>query len=84
METIPANPFEYWPVGVALVTMVAWFIRLESKVLYLEKDHHEHKRAYSERETQMWAKIDGLQVGITTVLQALAKIEGKLETRIDR
>lgn len=70
-----------WPVFAALIGVVAWFIRLESKVLYLERDHLKQNESNEKRESTMWAKIDAIQATSTAILQSLAKIEGKLEAR---
>lgn len=59
-----------WPLGAAVVGMTAWFVRLEAKVMYLEKD-----------KKIMWNKLDDIQDSLTKILQALAKLEGKLENK---
>ena len=74
---------EAWPMITGLILLVAWFIRLESKVLWLQTSHRDQKEEAQEKEAKMWAKIDGLQLTMTSILQSLAKIEGKLESSRD-
>lgn len=57
----------WFPIAGALMTMV-WLVRLEAKILYLEKDHDLVAR-----------KIDAVQDVLNSVQQALARIEGRLE-----
>lgn len=64
-----------------LVGIVAWFIRLESKVQYLEKDYNRHQDDQEEKHKAMWAKVDNVQLALNTVLQAIGRIEGKLESK---
>ncbi len=56
--------------GVGGVTLLAvgWFIRLEAKVMYLEKDH-------SKLDTQM----KELKADLQRISEALARIEGFLQ-----
>jgi sensor domain CHASE-containing protein len=51
------------------VGFVAWFIRLESKVQYLQKDHEENKQV-------IYAKLDTMQVTLNQLLQAIGRLEG--------
>lgn len=66
---------EFWPVLIFLGATVVWFVRLESKVLYLEKDHENHKQDFK----ILWTKIDNLQTNINEVREAVARIEEKLK-----
>lgn len=63
------------------VFFVAWFIRLESKVNYLEKDHQRHTELQLQKDTALWAKVDTLQTSLNSLLQAVSRIEGKLENK---
>lgn len=69
------------PTMLLLVSGVAWLIRLESKVMYLDKDHREHKSAVKENEKLMWKEIKELQTDIKQVLLTLARIEESLRNR---
>lgn len=68
---------------VILVGIVAWFIRLESKVQYLEKDYNRHQDDQDEKYKTMWAKVDAVQSALNSVLQAIGRVEGKLESKKD-
>lgn len=66
---------KFWPVILFLGATVVWFVRLESKVLYLEKDHENHKQDYK----ILWTKIDLLQNNINEMRESLARIEERLK-----
>lgn len=66
---------KFWPVVLFLGASTVWFVRLESKVLYLEKDHENHKQDYK----ILWAKIDILQTNINEMRESLARIEERLK-----
>lgn len=61
------------------IGFIAWFIRLESKVLYLEKDHEAHKDSVAKKDEAIWAKLDGLQATTNQVLQLVGELKGKIE-----
>lgn len=68
---------DIWPVVVSVVLCLIWFVRLEAKVLNLHENHKEHK----ENSTTMWVKIDALQTTMNAVLQATARLEGKMDSK---
>jgi hypothetical protein len=69
---------------IGFLSGLVWLIRLEAKVLYLEKDHDTHKTEVKEKETLMWAKVDGLTASMNLVLQSLARLEGSLQNKNQR
>lgn len=71
------NLIRLWPLVTPIVFLIVWIIRLESKIIYMAKDHEQSQV----REAKVWTKIDIMQSTMTSILQALAKIEGKLEYR---
>lgn len=79
-----------WPIIVSIVLVIAWIIRLESKVMYLdresnareerhEKEFEEIKAEHMESKTTVWAKMDDIQKTMTEILISLSKIQGNLE-----
>ncbi len=58
-----------------LVGFVAWFIRLEAKVAYLEKDHVKSTDHQTANHTVLWAKMDAMQQSQNSILQALGRID---------
>ena len=58
--------------GGVIVGFVAWFIRLESKVTYLEKDHGDNK-------TQQKTMNETIQATLNQVLIAIGELKGKVE-----
>jgi len=67
-----------WPVLLSFLALVVWCIRLESKVLYLEKDHEKTRVEISEKDKLIWAKHDSLQATLNQILQAIGELKGKL------
>lgn len=49
---------------------IVWMVRLESKVLYLEKSDKSH-----------WEKLDDMKKKLEQISESLARLEGKLETK---
>lgn len=74
-----SNISDVWPLILSAVFVIIWLIRLEAKVLYLEKQN-EHRL---ENDKMIWEKFEALQSTLTTILQSLARLEGKLEGRHD-
>lgn len=68
-----------WLVLLSIIAGVAWLIRIESKVLYLEKDHGKSNEANAKREEAMWKKFEEVNNKLTEALKSLSKIEGRLE-----
>ena len=69
------------PAVIMLMGCGAWLIRLEAKVMYLEKDHELHKVLVKESELLMWKKIEELQKDTKQVLLSLARIEESLRNK---
>jgi hypothetical protein len=55
-----------------LVGVVAWNVRLEAKVKQLEKDHDGNVDS-------VWRKLDEVQSTVVSVLQSVARLEGKFD-----
>lgn len=60
-----------------LIGFIAWFIRLESKVLYLEKDQENHKKDGGAQIKSLSDKLDSFQITLNQVLQGVARLEGQ-------
>lgn len=69
---------------VMVIAFVGWFIRLESKVNYLEKDHESQISSQAEKDSVVWDKIDAMQTSMNAVLQAIGRVEGKVEAGIGK
>lgn len=70
-----------WPVFTCFAFGIVWFIRLESKVAYLDKDHSNLVTSVKEKDLAMWSKIDSIQTTLNQLLQAIARLEGKMDVR---
>lgn len=77
-----------WEVITAMILSIAWLIRLESKVLYLEKDHDLHKTSTEKEIDLLRIKHEDLENKIVEKLsaieKALARIQGQLSINDDK
>lgn len=58
--------------GGSLFFVIVWCIRLEAKVLYLEKSAEENRNS-------IWEKLESFQNTLMSLTQGISRIEGKLE-----
>jgi chromosome segregation ATPase len=63
---------ELWPVFFSVLMCIVWLIRLEAKVVYLERESEEH-----------WHKMDEVQKKLDSIAESLARLEGKLESKFN-
>lgn len=59
----------FWPILLSGFFTIVWFVRLESKVLYLEKS--------KDKDSE---KLDAMQVKLDHIAESLARLEGKFES----
>lgn len=78
-ETALATTMQLWPVLVTVVIIVAWFIRLESRQLFHEKDFERYRNQARENEKKIWENIDKIKEQNTEILQSLSRLEGKID-----
>lgn len=64
-----------------VIGFIGWFIRLEAKVMYLEKDHADHKKNWNDQIEKMSLKIDAFQITLNQVLQGVARLEGQITNK---
>jgi len=58
---------------------IAWNIRLESKVQYLEKDYDKHKLDTAKKDEVMWEKMDSIQASLNSLLVIIGELKGKIQ-----
>lgn len=70
---------ETWQAVLATVVLVvgvtAWLIRLESKILWLDRDRQDSK----DEAAKVWVKFDAMQVTLNSLLQSFGRLEGKID-----
>ena len=71
-----------------IIGFVAWLIRLEAKVLYLDKDFSNHKKEavkkdelHEQKDAKIWEKFDNVYNQLNEITKSLSRIEGKLENK---
>lgn len=74
------NLINVWPLVVAFASVLVWAIRLEAQVKFQDKELASYKSIQSESMNLVWTKIDTMNISLVRILEALAKIQGKLET----
>jgi len=60
---------------IAGIALVAWAVRVEAKVIYLEKDLHDHKIREKEKDLVFWDKIETVQKSIGQVFESVIRME---------
>lgn len=69
------------PEIVVLVSTVAWFVRLEAKVLFQGKDHTKLEETVKSKDKLLWEKFDLMRLDITKILEAVSFIKGQASQR---
>ena len=72
-----------WTVGAGALGCVIWFIRLESRLIYLEKDHDKLVELSAKNDLAFDKKIDKLSNDLNEIRVILARIEGSLKQTHD-
>lgn len=68
----------FWSAISGFVVVVTWFIRLEAKVLYLERDHAKLVETSQKTELLFQTKIDRLGNDLNDIKVCLARIESRI------
>lgn len=70
-----------WQLLVVLVGLIAWFVRLEAKVHYNEKQQIKDKESSDKMNKHALEKIDDIDEKLNKALQLLAEIQGRLNVK---
>jgi hypothetical protein len=84
MQEWALNPNVIVSGTVALVTTIVWFIRLESKIIYLEKDHEKLVQSTAKTDLIFETKIDKLITDLNLIQISLTRIETQLHSMHDK
>lgn len=68
-----------WPLGTAIFGIIAWFIRLESKVTHLKEETRSNEIDHKEEKQVLWSKLDEMQKTIIETNKSIVRIETKLQ-----
>lgn len=63
----------------AAIAGIAWLVRAEAKILYIEKDLAEHKVREKEKDKVFWEKIESVQKSIGQVLETVIRMEEQVK-----
>lgn len=66
------NAAYFWEIMAGVGFVFAWFVRLEMRVMWVERSHKEKKEFDDGNNRDLWAKMNEIST-------ALARIEGKLD-----
>lgn len=75
--------YRLWPVFASALGFVAWLIRLESKVMVLEKDITEKNQQIDRLDIKIGAIEGKIIEKLSMIEKSLAKIEGRLSVEND-
>lgn len=70
--------YRLWPLVVFFGAAFVWLIRLESKILYLEKDFAKNQDAFKENIREINSKFNAMNLQLVEIKLSLARIEEKL------
>ena len=65
-----------WMIGLSTLGSIIWFIRLEARLIYLEKDHNKLVELAAKSEMMFDKKIDKLSSDLSDIRVILGRIEG--------
>ena len=68
---------KFLDIAILFMAALIWFVRLESKVVYLEKKVDVLYQDHAELKTKVYDQL-------TRIKESLAKIEGFLQAKIDQ
>ena len=77
--TAVEHVYRAWPLFAGAIGFMAWLLRLEAKVNYLEKELKETREDFKALEIKNAELLSTIQKDIRDVLQLTARMEGKLE-----
>ncbi len=75
----PQMSYEVSAIVLSVIFFIIWLVRLEAKLLYLEKEFAVSLTMDQQREKAIWNKFDTMQETLNQILQKLSRLEGKLE-----
>lgn len=71
LEHVNNTVVAFWPVLGSVLFFVVWLVRLESKVLALENE-----------KTTLYQQLKSVQDTLAIIATSLARLEGRLESRL--
>ena len=79
LQNIPS----FWPIILSLVFVIIWLVRLEAKVLFLDRSHEEFMKNNKEMEKEIREKLDEIKESVGKISESLARFEGRFEGKTD-
>lgn len=67
-----------WIVGLSALGSIIWFIRLEAKVIYLERDHNKLEDTSNKTDMIFNQKVDKLGNDLNEIKISLMRIETRM------
>jgi hypothetical protein len=67
-----------------IAAALIWFIRLEAKLIYLEKDHNKLEDTSTKTDLLFQSKVDKLMADINQIQISLTRIETRLRSKEER
>lgn len=72
-----------WTIGLVVIGTVVWFIRLEGRIIYLERDHEKLVEQGAKTTVAFDTKLDRLSNDLLEIRVMLARVEGSLKKSED-
>lgn len=75
---------DLWPIVLAFLLGLIWLVRLEAKFLNLKSNYDNYVVAEKDKDKVMWDKFESIQTSLNTLLQSVARLEGKMDNSIHK
>lgn len=75
---------DLWPIVLAFLFGIIWLVRLESKFLNLKNNYDNYVVLEKDKDKVMWDKFESIQTSLNTLLQSVARLEGKMDNSIHK
>ena len=82
MDHVQFGTQEYklaWDVVVVAIGAIVWLVRLEAKILYLEKDHNKLEEKTAKSFASLGDRFDMLKANLSDINKSMARIEMFIE-----
>jgi hypothetical protein len=75
---------DLWPIVLAFLLGLIWLVRLEAKFLNLKSNYDNYVVTEKDKDKVMWDKFESIQTSLNTLLQSVARLEGKMDNSIHK
>lgn len=67
-----------------LFNIARWSARVDLKIESIETGHDDTKTEVKEKNTALWAKLEGMQTSMNVMIGLMGELKGRLDARDER